>query len=705
MKKLSVNDLHKSLKGNLGTEFKMDELDFAKEFTQNKEYRDLVLNQIIPAIDSEFTPDLAREIEQGIKKKDSPIGSTLGYGESGVTTSPDPVDPPKKKKLAQYYAWENKPFLGAKTPQQFVKRRKMLKSLHTELDVFQQNFIDRDNSKDNFFTVIDLWQEAYGKEALGQFWDDGKTRDDMVARGVMNQKAIQKSLSLLDVWKRTRYPDGFPDEVLKGNLISQEINKRSAQITLHQEITKYLENPTDSKLQELLKATNAKDLESLNEWYNGNAEDLLELDDIAQIEIAQMLPETQVGPGAEEGQLERIPNVGFNGSIADGLDYLKELEKTDSYKDYEKTVRTREYLINQLDAQAEFYPEYTAKIAAEMKMQEKTDQFIRDIEQSDDMFISPVVKTLRPIVRSGLSVLHGVFDIERLLVGLVSDNAAMSRSVNAMVDFFDPDHNAFTNQSSRQKRQAYEYMIDLDNGYQAVYNKDVKEGGTVQYVIDSEGFMVNDPFLAGTLIEKANKLVEDGASTNYDFNTLSFASHAFQGLVDVGAMVLGGEAMVSSRVISKGTQSGMRFKNFLRTGIGFERLPITGNRIKMANRHFGSTSTMFFQFNHSIYDQAVMAGMNQREASYYSLGSSLAIAFVNRLNPEYLVVHNVGKTLRTWQIQAIERGMTNRDLVRMGMEAFFRTVPKASLKEGIEERYLERGAQNLVGEAMQMFEI
>lgn len=69
MKKLSVNDLHKSLKGNLGTEFKMDELDFAKEFTQNKEYRDLVLNQIIPAIDSEFTPDLAREIEEDLKKK------------------------------------------------------------------------------------------------------------------------------------------------------------------------------------------------------------------------------------------------------------------------------------------------------------------------------------------------------------------------------------------------------------------------------------------------------------------------------------------------------------------------------------------------------------------------------------------------------------------------------------------------------------
>jgi len=484
MKKLSVNDLHKSIKGNLGTEFKMDELDFAKEFAQNKEYRDLVLNQIIPAIDSEFTPDLAREIEEDLKKKDSPIGSTLGYGESGATTSPDPVDPPKKKKIVQYYAWENKPFLGAKTPQQFVKRRKMLKDgLPKELDIFEQNFLNRDNSKEDFFSVIDLWQDAYGKESLGQFWDDDQSRDDMVARGVMNQKAIQKGLSFVDIWQRTNYPDGFPDEVLKGNLISREINKRSAQITLHEEITKYLENPTDAKLQELLKATNTKSLEDLNKWYNANAEDLLELDDIAQIEVAQPIPEVQVGPAAEQQDVTRVPNVGFNGSIADGLEYLEELRKTDSYKDYEKVARTREYLINQLDAQKEFYPEYTAKIAAEMKMQEKTDQFIRDIEQSDDMFISPVVKAIRVPVRSVLGALHGIFDIERLLVGLVSDNVKMSRSVNAFVDFFDPDNNAFTNQSSRQKRQAYEYMIDVGNGYQAVYNKDVNEGGSIQYVI------------------------------------------------------------------------------------------------------------------------------------------------------------------------------------------------------------------------------
>ena len=704
MKKLSVNDLHKSLKGNLGTEFKMDELDFAKEFTQNKEYRDLVLNQIIPAIDSEFTPDLAREIEEDLKKKDSSIGSTLGYGESGVTTSLEPVDPPKKKKLAQYYSWENRPFLGAKTPQQFVKRRKMLKDgLPKELDIFEQNFLNRDNSKDDFFSVIDIWQQAYGKEGLGQFWDDDQSRDDMVARGVMNQRAIQKSLSFVDIWQRTNYPDGFPDEVLKGNLISEEINKRSAQIALHQEITQYLDNPTDKKLQELLRATNTQDVEGLSKWYNSNAEDLLELDDIAQIEVKQPIPEVQVGPAAEQQDLTRVPNVGFTGSIADGLAYLEELRNTDSYKDYEKVVRTREYLINQLDAQAEFYPEYTAKIAAQMKVQEKTDRFIREMEQSDDMFISPVVKTLRPIVRSGLSVLHGIFDIERLLLGLVSDKAKMSRSINAFVDFFDPDNNAFTNQSSRQKRQAFEYMIDLGNGYQAVYNKDVKEGGTIQYVIDTEGFMVNNPFLAGKLIEKANKLVEDGVSTKYDFNTQAFSAHAFQGLIDVGAMMLGGEAMAASRAISKGTQAGMKFKNFLRTGVGAERLAITGDRIKMANRHFGSTSTMFFQFNHSIYDQAIMAGMTQEEASYYSLGSSLAISIVNRLNPEYLVAHNVGKTIKNFQVQAIERGLTNRDMFRMGMEAFFKTVPKASLMEGIEERYLERGAQNLVGEAMQMF--
>ena len=50
MKKLSVNDLHKSLKGSLGNEFTMNELDFANELSSNKDYRDFVFNQIIPAI-------------------------------------------------------------------------------------------------------------------------------------------------------------------------------------------------------------------------------------------------------------------------------------------------------------------------------------------------------------------------------------------------------------------------------------------------------------------------------------------------------------------------------------------------------------------------------------------------------------------------------------------------------------------------------
>ena len=61
MKKLSVNDLHKSLQNSLGEEFKMNEVDFSAELTANKDYRDFVFNQIIPAIDSEFTPDLARD--------------------------------------------------------------------------------------------------------------------------------------------------------------------------------------------------------------------------------------------------------------------------------------------------------------------------------------------------------------------------------------------------------------------------------------------------------------------------------------------------------------------------------------------------------------------------------------------------------------------------------------------------------------------
>jgi len=701
MKKLSVNDLHKSIKTNLGEEFKMNELDFATEFTQNKEYRDLVLNQIIPAIDSEFTPDLASEIEKDLKKKDASVGFIDSSGVSGTTTSPDPVDPPNKKKLAQYFKWESQPFFGAKTPQQYVKRRKALKDLEKDLSTFEDNFLNQDIPTE--FSAIDIWENVYGEKALGEFWDDVQTRDDMVARGVMNQKVLERGFSFLDVWTRTYYPDGFPDEVIKGQLITKAINDRAQQIGLHQEITEYLQNPNEKKLQELLQETNTSNAEELYQWYEKNAEELLDLEDIGQIEVAQLLPEVTAGPNFDENQeFPEVPNVGFTGSITDALDYLKELEKTDAYKDYAKVQKTRDYLISQLDSQAEYYPEYTAKIATEMKMQEVTDDLQRNIDKNADFAMKGVLATTKSLVRGGLTIVHGAFDLFKTVTGLI-DKRGVTDDLDAFVDFFDPDNNRFTNQSSRAKRIGFEYTLDLGDGFTAVYDANIEDGGSIQYVIDADGYMVNDPYKAGALIDKAESLVADGSKLEYDFDAYSMSAQTFQAIVDVAGMVAGGEAAAASKIISSGTRQGMRFQNFLRSSLSANKLPITAARTSQRARSFGSTGTMFLQMHHGIYDQAIMNGMTQREASYYALGSSAAIALVNRINPEYNIVHNIGNTIKNYQVLAIERGLTNRDLFKMGVEAFFRTAPKASLTEAVEERYLERMGQSLVGEAMQQF--
>lgn len=701
MKKLSVNDLHKSIKTNLGEEFKMNELDFATEFTQNKEYRDLVLNQIIPAIDSEFTPDLASEIEKDLKKKDSSLGFIDSSGVSGTTTSPDPVDPPKKKKLAQYFRWEDQPFLGAKTPQQYITRRKKLKDLESDLETFENNFLGQDIPTE--FSIIDIWENAYGEKALGEFWDDVQTRDDMVARGVMNQKAIQRGFSFIDLWSRTYYPDGFPDEVVKGQLITKAINDRATQIGLHEEITDYLKNPQEEKLQELLKATNTKNQEELYQWYEKNAEDILDLDDIGRIEVSQLLPEAQIGEFYDENQeAPEIPNVGFSGTITEAFDYLGELEKTQAYKDYAKVQKTRDYLVQQLDEQSEFYPEYTAKIAAEIKMQEATDDVQRNIERNGDLVFRGVHAATKTAVRAGMTVVHGTLDLFKSITGLI-DKRGVTDELDAWVDAFDPDHNRFTNQSSKAKRIGFEYTLDLGDGFTAVYDAHIEDGGAIQYVVDSDGYMVNDPYKAGGLIDKAEGLVAEGKKLEYDFDAYSMSAQTFQAIVDVGAMMMGGEAAAASKVVAGGTKQGLRFKNFLRSSLTGNKVPITAARVEQSARAFGSTSTMFLQMHHGIYDQAIMNGMTSREASYYAMGSSTAIALVNRINPEYNIAHKIGNTIKNYEIMAIERGLTNRDLFKMGFSAFFRTAPKASLLEAVEERYLERMGQSAVGAAMQQF--
>ena len=699
MKKLSVNDLHKSIKNNLGENFQINELDFATEFTQNKEYRDLVLNQIIPAIDSEFTPDLASEIEQDLKKKDSSLGSLESAGVSGTTISPDPVDPPKKKKLAKYFRWEDQPYFGARTPQQFVKRRNRLNSLEQELSLFEGGFVSSDIPTE--FSAIDLWENVYGEKALGEFWDDTQTRDDMVARGVMNQKAIQKGFSFVDLWIRTYYPEGFPDEIVKGQLISRAVNERATQIGLHEDITEYLENPTEDKLQELLKMTKTNNVEELSDWYQKNAEALLELDDISQINVAQPLPEAQVGPNFDENQeVERVPDVGFSGNISDALEYLKQLESTDAYKDYAKIQKTRDYFVSQLDAQAEYYPEYTAKIATEMKMQEVTDDLQRNIDKNGDLVFKGVHGIGKSLVRGGLTIVHGVFDLSKTLVGLVNKQG-VTDELESFVDFFDPDNNRFTNQSSKAKRIGFEYTLDLGDGFTAVYDSHIEDGGAIQYVIDADGFMVNDPYKAGGLIDKADALIESGKKLEYDFDAYSMSAQTFQAVVDVAAMMAGGEAAAASKVVAGGTKQGLKFQNFLRSSLSGSKMPITAARTAQSARAFGSTGTMFLQMHHGIYDQAIMNGMTSREASYYALGSSAAIALVNRINPEYNIAHKVGKTIKNYQVLALERGLTNRDLFKMGFSAFFRTAPKAGLMEAVEERYLERMGQSLVGAGMQ----
>lgn len=718
MKKLSVNDLHKSLKKSLGDEFNMNELDFANELSVNEGYRDLVLNQIFPAIDSEFTPDLADEITRDLKKKDSQIGSTLDYGESGVITSVDgePGDPKKdKKKRRLFFRWQNEPNLGASSYPELAERKKKLEQTNLQYDVFVTNFID--NTPEYLGmeiggNVIDQFEMVYGtQETPFDYFMNTETgelitdRDDRVARAVMEQKAIMKGLNWVEVYRQTEFPNGIPDEVNKAVNLTRIVNERSFMISMHEDITEYIQNPSRAKLSVLNAKTGTQGEEELNEWYEKNAEAILEFDDIFQIQIDQPLPEVKIYESGKEPEqdMSTYRDVGFSGNFSDALAYIESVSNSDAWQTYMKYQKSRDYFYNALDNLAEAYPDYAQKISAELKTQQLSDNLSRTLDGYS--VVGDLGRGSRPVVRTGLTIFHGLFELPKTIHKLFGGKAP--EDYDDFLDVIDPDNNRFTLSGSDAQRIGFEYQMDLGDGYVAVYDAAIEDGGDLAYILRPDGYKVLDPMLSGRLSEMANQKVANGEKLDFNFDTYSTASQSFQALLDVLGMITGGEAAAASKVLTGGAKTSMRLSNWIRKGAGFEGRIISTQRAATKARTLGSTSTMYLEMHHGIYNEAIMNGMTSREAEYYAVGSSMAISLVNRLNPEF----NFLKEFRSQFTGGVNKeffkknmiaGLTNRELVKAGFRETIKTFPKAAVYEGMEERFLEPLAQEGVGQVMQL---
>lgn len=697
MKKLSVNDLHKSLKGSLGNEFTMNELDFANELSSNKDYRDFVFNQIIPAIDSEFTPDLAREIEADLKKKDSQNASTFGVGESVETTSLD-VDPPNKKKLAQYYSWQNKPYFGARTPQQYMTRKNKVASLEEELSIFETGFIN--SIPPSEFGVIDVWENTFGSKYLGEFYDSPTSRDDMIARGVMEEKAINRGLSYLSLYERSQYPDGIPNVVQQGVALNRAVNDRAYKIDMHTRITDYLDGSSSEDIETLLRDANVRDQEGLNAFYEQNATELAEMDDMFAIEIAQPLPEVDLRKDYDDvSQIDVPAPIGFSGDISTALEKLNEITSTDEYKDYMKIEQSRQYFLGKLDEMSVNYPEYAEKIAQDMVLQARTDAQGKSLDEVSAAYRMPI-RGAKVLSRTALTLLHGIFEIPKSIKTMMG--GVTNDETDAFLDFFDPDNNTFTRQASYAKRRQFEYLLDLGNGYTAVYDATLEDDGTLQYVVDSNGYMVHDAMMMQGLVDMANDKIENGDVPVYDYNTTSLATQSAQALADVYALVAGGEVAAMSKGVTAASGQGLRLSNFVRSGLALSKKPVNAVNVANRARAVGSTATMYLQIHHNLYEQSIMNGMSAREAEYYSMGASAAIALVNRLNPEARFVRESMQVSKKATFN-LHKGLTNRDVFGIGFKNTMRMAPIRAALEGVEERYLEPMGEKLVGDAMKYF--
>ena len=230
--------------------------------------------------------------------------------------------------------------------------------------------------------------------------------------------------------------------------------------------------------------------------------------------------------------------------------------------------------------------------------------------------------------------------------------------------------------SSRKERGLFEEVAKVDD-YQLTLTDNLfgDKTKTPKSVRDADGFIVRDPKIVKSVIEKYESNPEDYKSEgqwNYES-----ALPTFTGVVaDLGILMFGtkgiGVGVKGAGAIAKGTKVG----NFL-------------SKSTVANR-IGLTAAVTGQTHNGLYEEAIRNGMSPAEASAFALTGSLVVAGIAQINPQFYLIgeKKAASELTKRYIEFLAKGETKKQSFKFAMREVFKQGGKEMGEELAEIPFL-----------------
>ena len=502
----------------------------------------------------------------------------------------------------------------------------------------------------SFEDVVKNYSLSSGENLLaGQLdYNDGKLQG--IEKGQFEQKAINKiskdMFAIVDDTENSQVWKNHGDEY--GFLINQ-LNSTNSQI-------KYLQD----------KLATTQDPNEVSE-IKDDINDLLEEGAEISIDKKDQLTNLQLAYGSYNDMQERF----------------QQLNSLPEFKNYQRSIN----ILHKLRDVSTDFENRNPEFVQNQKELEKKQEFIDMQDKFDiptfsggvmlpnflvDGVSKPIFGALAKGLREGAATFrtlafnneYGWTDsfaegAERMLSKEYSQNTLMTTGI-----------------SSRKERGLFEEVAKVDD-YQLTLTDNYlgDKTKTPKSVRDADGFVVRDPKIVKSVIEKYEANPEDYKSEgqwNYES-----ALPTFTGVVaDLGILMFGtkgiGVGVKGAGAMAKGTKVG----NFL-------------SKSTVANR-IGLTAAVTGQTHNGLYEEAIRNGMSPAEASAFALTGSLVVAGIAQINPQFYLIgeKKAASELTKRYIEFLAKGETKKQSFKFAMQEVFKQGGKEMGEELLEIPFL-----------------
>lgn len=242
-------------------------------------------------------------------------------------------------------------------------------------------------------------------------------------------------------------------------------------------------------------------------------------------------------------------------------------------------------------------------------------------------------------------------------------NRTLSKEMNPMLK-------VAYGQSSNKERGIMERVAEVD-GYQLVLSDDIFENRrTPQNVRDKDGYLIQDPKIVSSVIDKYEKnpeQYEDENQINYGGVLPKFTGV----MADLGILMFGTKGLGTGVKAVGGLGKATKVGNYL-------------SKSTVANR-IGLTGAVTGQTHNGLYAEAIRQGLSPSEASAFAMTGSLTVAAVAQINPQFYLIgeKKAASELTKRYIEYLARGgkESNKAAFKYAMKEVFGAGRKEMFEE------------------------